>query len=398
MNHHRPVCLLRFLPAAPFIVALLIGIAVITGCSAGIKGHRDYDATPDGWSMFRNSPTGYTSTPPSLKRPVRLIWDTKLKGRLYASPVINDGLGILPSLDKRVFLFDPLTGDGKGKIRTKSSTSSSPALVGNLLYFASEKGDGRLRCINVNSGKTVWEQKLGDMSAPMAVQGKSLLIGNYAGEFYCIDRLTGGVDWSYQTGGPIVGGAAAADGRVFVGSTDGSVYCLNQDDGELVWRFEASEAIFSSPAIGRYCYIGSTDRRLYAVDPADGKEMWSFETGGQIFSSPVLDDQAVYIGSNDGCLYAVEHDSGKPIWRIQTGAIVNSTPLVLSDAVVFGSGDSYVYFVDKRTGRDFFKYETESQIISSPIYFRDRIYVACAQRRFYCFGTVASDPAINAEQ
>jgi outer membrane protein assembly factor BamB len=376
---------------------LLIGAMAFSGCSSAIRGFREFRYAPDGWNMFRNGPTGYQDVTSTIRPPVSLIWGTKLKGRLHATPIVNGSLGVMPALDRRIYLFDPETGAKRGRIKTQSSSSSSPAVAENLLYVASESGDGRLRCFNINSGKTVWVQDLFDVSAPIVLHDRVLLIGNYVGEFYCINRYTGDINWSYRVSGPIVGGAAVADDKVIVGSSDGHLRCFNLDDGELVWEFGAGRAILSTPAIGEYCYVTSTDRHLYAIDLQTGDEVWRFETGGQVFSSPVLDNKAVYIGSNDGCLYSVSLDRGNLLWQFRTGAIVNSTPLVLSDAVVFGSGDSHIYFLDKLTGDEFYRFRTKSRIVSSPVYYRGRVYLACSERWLYCFGNEASESATNAD-
>jgi outer membrane protein assembly factor BamB len=376
---------------------LLTGAIVLSGCSSAIKGFRDFRYAQDGWNMFRNDPAGYQDVTSTIRPPVSLIWGLKLKGRLYATPIVNGSLGVLPALDRRIYLFDPETGAKRGRIKARSSSSSSPAVAENLLYIASENGDGRLRCLNINSGKVVWVQDLSDVSAPIVLHGRALLIGNYAGEFYCFNRYTGDINWSYRTGGPIIGGAAAANGKVIVGSSDGYLRCFNFEDGELIWEFAADEAILSTPAIGEYCYVTSTDKRIYAIDIITGNEAWRFETGGQIFSSPVLDDEAVYFGSNDGCLYSISSYDGHLLWKFRTDAIVNGTPLVLSDAVVFGSGDSHVYFLDKHSGDEFYRFRTKSAIVSSPVYSRGRIYMACSDRWLYCFGSKAAEAAINAD-
>jgi outer membrane protein assembly factor BamB len=382
--------------ALPIILAVAGCLALASGCSSGIKGLKNFQYASDGWDMFRNGPSGFASTTHRLQQPVSLLWEKDFKGRLYASPVINNDLGIMPSLNGKVYIFDPSSGDGKGKIKLNSSSSSSPAIAENLMYVAAEKGDGRLRCINVNSGKVVWEFDLQDAAAPIVLHRRSALLGNHQGDFYCFNRFTGDVMWHYNTGGPILGAAAAADRKAFVGSTDGVLYCLRLDDGELLWKFHADEAIYTAPAIGRYCFVTSADRNLYALDPETGNEIWRFTTGGQVLSSPVFDDQSVYFGSNDRFLYRVSQENGELIWKFQTGAVVNSTPLVLADAVVFGSGDKHAYFVDRSSGKKIFSFECKSRIVSSPVYCRDRVYVACTEKRLYCFGGGLRDAATSA--
>ncbi|MBU1471787.1 MAG: PQQ-binding-like beta-propeller repeat protein [candidate division Zixibacteria bacterium] len=365
---------------------LFVAVACFLACSSGIKAVKHFQYQPDGWDMFRDNPAGVADSNISLRNINALIWSRKSKGQIYASPVINDGLGVIPALDRRIYLFDPATGDGIGKIKMNSSSSSSPALAENLLYVASEAGDGRLRCINITRGMEVWAMELGDVSAPIILHDRTLFVGNYGGDFYSINRFTGDVNWTHRTGGLIRGGAAVADGRVYVGSTDGYLYCLDIDSGDVAWKFRAESAIFTTPALSNLCFVTTFDGLLFALDPASGDEVWRFQTEGNVFSSPVADGEAVYFGSNDGNLYSLSSRDGFVLWRFQTESIVTATPLVSSDAVVIGSSDANVYFIDKGTGREFFSYTTSSRIESSPVYYDGMVFIASADRHLYCFG------------
>jgi outer membrane protein assembly factor BamB len=379
-----------------FLSIIAIALVSILGCAAGIKSVKDFHYQSDGWDMFRNDVSGAMQADVSLRDVDKLLWSTKMKAKMYASPIVNDGLGVMPALDKRVYFFDPHTGESRGKIKTESSSSSSPALAENLLYIASEEGDGRLRCINVTRGKQVWAMDLGDVSAPIIIHDRTLFVGNYGGEFFSINRFTGELNWKHKTGGPIRGGAAVSGDDVFIGSTDGYLYCLSSDSGDVVWRFDVGSAIFTSPAVGNLCYITTFGGYLVAVDPTSGAKTWEFKTHGSIFSSPVVDDNSVFFGSNDGSLYCVSTADGSMIWRFQTESIVVSTPLVSSDAVIFGGCDARVYFLDKAIGKEFFSYDTSSRIESSPVCYDGMVYVASTDRHIYCFGQSGTDTAISA--
>ncbi len=46
-----------------------------------------------------------------------------------------------------------------------------------------------------------------------------------------------GVNWSYQTAGPVSSSPAVASGVVYVGSWDNNVYALNASTGALLWQY-----------------------------------------------------------------------------------------------------------------------------------------------------------------
>jgi len=382
----------RIVKTFMLIAAVSASFILFQSCSRSISKIDKFQSHDNGWSMFRNNPSG-GSADVSLAGIDSLIWTTGFRGLIYASPVISDGLGVIPALDKRVYYFDPETGKGIGRIKTKSASSSSPAIAENLLYIASETDDGRLRCININKGREVWVSKLGDVPAPIILHDRTLLVGNYHGELFSINRFTGDQKWSFKARQGIHGGACVADEKVFFGSADGHLYCLDLSDGSLIWEYDAGSAIMTAPAADDACYVTTYGGGLLSIDKNSGELIWAFNTSAEIFSSPVLDDNAVYFGCNDRNVYAISKESGEPIWILPTTSIVASTPLVGSDLLVIGCGDGTLHFVDKFTGKITRSLTVKGRIKSSPVYFRDKIYLASTDKRMYCFGRRSADSA-----
>ncbi len=377
-------------------LALIASVAVVVGCSSSIEGIKDFSYVPHGWDMFRNSDEGVSHDTIYLADNLELLWDAEFGGRIYSPPVINNGLGILPTLDENLYYFDPVTGAEIGKIEMGSAVSAAPALAENLLYIAEEKEDGRLRCININNGKEVWKRAIGDVSSPIVISDRMVFVGNFNGTFYSINRLTGETNWTLETGKPIKGGAAVANGSVYFGSTDGNSYCVNLTDGEVIWRFKTGQAIYSSPAVTTICYVTSTDGNLYAIDAFTGYLMWRFPTEGQIFSSPIASRDAVFFGSNDGYLYSVSR-SGRIRWRLAAGSIMNSTPLVTADRVIVGSGDGRILIIDREDGNIYQEFPAKSGIKAGPVYYGGNVYIACTEKRVYCIGQPDTTQAEMAE-
>ncbi len=378
-------------------ILAVLSLAVVN-CSGRLVHVKDFSYTADGWDMFRNSTDG-NAFDTTLGDVNTLLWSRKISTRAYGTPVVNNGLGVIPGVDRRILLFDPENGKGIGKIKIKSSSSSSPAICENLLYVASEKGDGRLRCINLTNGRLVWERQLGDISAPLILDEGSLLIGNYRGEFYSINRFTGEIEWSYSTDGAIRGGAAVFGGKALVGSSDGKLYCFDSSTGDSLWSFDSGAAILSSPAVdSAACYVTSFDGILHAISIKTGEELWRFRTLASLLSSPVIDRSAVYFGANDGGFYALSKDDGLLIWLFQTETIINSTPLVGSDAVMFADGDGTVYLLDKFAGGKLFEYKTGFSIRSSPVFYRGKVYVVTTEKKMFCFGSQPVSVSANSAE
>ena len=92
-------------------------------------------------------------------------------------------------------------------------------------------------------------------------------------------RLTG-IRWAFNTGGPIVGSPAIADGVVYIASLSGHLFAIDQSSGTEKWKFKSRMPIASSPAVmdGILYFVSSTGS-LAALDIATGQPKWVFPGG-----------------------------------------------------------------------------------------------------------------------
>ena len=102
-------------------------------------------------------------------------------------------------------------------------------------------GDGKLYCVDLLSGKRLWQARTGGrVRATPAVQNGLVVVGSWDGRVYAYDLETGKERWVHRTVGDtldshkfgfdrraIQSSAAFGDGMVFVGSRDGAIYGLD---------------------------------------------------------------------------------------------------------------------------------------------------------------------------
>jgi len=102
--------------------------------------------------------------------------------------------------------------------------TSSPVIVGNILYMGS---DNRLVAVDLQSHTVLWEFETGGAvrSSP-AVAGSVVFVGSTDGRLYAVDAATGEKLWDFLTGDKITSSPAVANGVVYVGSHDGNVYAI----------------------------------------------------------------------------------------------------------------------------------------------------------------------------
>jgi outer membrane protein assembly factor BamB len=127
---------------------------------------------------------------------------------------------------------------------------SSPDLVGDKLYtFGRIEGDEVTSCLDANTGKVIWQDKVAAAAVSPPAAG-------YGGP-----RST----------------PAVADGKIYTLGVNGTVSCLDAATGKIVWRKDTAEApqfkTSSSPLVADgkcIVFLGA----LTAFDAATGEAKW----------------------------------------------------------------------------------------------------------------------------
>jgi outer membrane protein assembly factor BamB len=226
----------------------------------------------------------------------------------------------------------------------------------------------------------------------------------------------GGIQWSFATGGPVVGSPVVADGVVYIASLSGYLYAIDQLTGTERWKFKSSRPIASTPAVaGGLLYFVSSAGALAALDLVTGQPKWvtaveyekrfeahslhGYAPAGQTIpdawdlytSSPVVDRGRVFFGSGDGNVYAVDAASGVLQWKFPTRDVVHASPAVANNTVYIGSWDGSFYAIDADTGAQRWVFKagedpaTHNQVgfQSSAAVIDGTVYVGCRDAHVY---------------
>jgi outer membrane protein assembly factor BamB len=197
-----------------------------------------------------------------------------------------------------------------------------------------------------------------------------------------------GLDWSYQTGGPInFSSPTVASGVVYFGTiySDDSVYALNASTGALLWRYAAGGQVFSPAVANGVLYIGGDG--LHALNATTGALLWKY-TAIYVESSPAVADGVVYFVAypyGESVVYALNASSGAFLWQYITSEFgIQSSPAVANGVVYVGSeGDHNLYALNATTGALLWKYTTGSLVLSSPAVANGVVYFGCDDDNVY---------------
>jgi outer membrane protein assembly factor BamB len=127
-----------------------------------------------------------------------------------------------------------------------------------------------------------------------------VLIGSQDQHFYCLNKETGAVIWSFATSSRLDIPAGVRDGAVYFGSSDGKFYRLDMRTGRKVWSFQcdAGSAVYSPPLVAEaVVYFNGSEGKVYALGTADGRLKWKFRPlpGSEIKGGLDTDGQRLFL-------------------------------------------------------------------------------------------------------
>jgi outer membrane protein assembly factor BamB len=218
----------------------------------------------------------------------------------------------------------------EGGIQANQNVFSSPAVVGNRVYFTTmEANDGRVMCIDADSGELVWQFANDGLttqgyratfSSPV-VAGDRLVVGEGLhttrdARVFCLDLAASdksgkGVKlWEYRTASHVESTPAIVDGKVYVGAGDDGFYCFDlEGDGngnaKELWHAKGEKYLDceSSPLVidGKvYFSLGEGGKAVVCLDAETGEELWRTQVDYPAFGSPAIVDGKLVVGMGIG--------------------------------------------------------------------------------------------------
>jgi len=157
--------------------------------------------------------------------------------------------------------------------------------------------------------------------------GGRVYIGACDGKMYALSETNGTEQWSYATGGPILGTAvySPTTNRVFFGSHDSYIYCLDANNGNLVWKYKTGAGVWAAPLyVSNTIYVGSRDGYFYALRETDGSVLWQYPASGQDPLPPIC-APASY-SSIKGWVYVCSSDMRVRALNANTGQLMATSP------------------------------------------------------------------------
>lgn len=326
-----------------------------------------------------------------------LKWKFKTEGRIFSSPIAQNGIVYIGSEDGFLYAVDEKTGNEKWKFKTNGAIHSSPSISEKTIYFGSF--DGYYYAVNIQTGKEIWKFKTGGehwlgeiglwgmkpetqymedlwdfyLSSPVVYQnGKTnlVLFGSSDGNIYAADAKTGNLKWKFKTNGPVHGTPVIDQNKIYIGGWDAVLYALNVENGKEIWQFATGtqmgfKGIQSTVAVadGKVLF-GARDPHFFSLDAETGKLNWKYDAENSwILSSAVIKDNTIYVGTSDTyALLALDLKTGKEKYRLKTNGYVYSSPAIAGNTIYFGDFTGNFFAVNLLSnGKEFNSVSTENR-------------------------------------
>lgn len=220
-------------------------------------------------------------------------------------------------------------------------------LDGNL-YFSTQNGfvyaiDGRKREI-------LWGLKVAEVLASSLFSGsKNIYVYDQDSVLYSLDKK-GSLVWKKKVEERITSGVAEFNNKIYFGTEKGILFVYDASSGEEVWRFQAENAIWSTPVFSAGEVIfGCDDHCVYILDEK-GSLLDKLEVGDKVRAAPLVEKNRVYFGADDHRFYCFNLKKGKLKWRIKTGGKSVVPPVIAGRRIFFLSWNNVLFCLNKKNG------------------------------------------------
>jgi outer membrane protein assembly factor BamB len=173
------------------------------------------------------------------------LWNYSVDGSVGSSPTIVDDKVLFTSKDGHLYCLDTANGNPIWK-KDIGDSVSSPAIWQNKIFVGSGEmsGEGKFYSIDMK-GIILWEfEPNGAVQSSPAVAGDLVYFATNVknGTIYCLDNSNGQLVWQYQPWPEeyIISSPAVVEGRLYIASDNGRLYCFYGDTPKFIVNITSS--------------------------------------------------------------------------------------------------------------------------------------------------------------
>jgi outer membrane protein assembly factor BamB len=246
---------------------------------------------------------------------------------------------------------------------------AQPVVAGGRVYAMDAAAT--VSAYDAGSGGRVWRRELiedadGVFGGGAAVADGRLFVTTGAGRLFALDAETGETLWTYAASAPMRAGPTVRDGRVYAVSVVNETVALSAEDGTELWSHQGIEeqagllGSASPAATGSSVFVAYSSGELFALLPENGRSLWSDSLAGiartqsvanltDVRAKPVVEGNRVYAISNANRMVAIDTRRGARVWDKRLSGI--EMPWVAGDWLYMVTTQSELLALERETGR-----------------------------------------------
>ncbi len=177
--------------------------------------------------------------------------------------------------------------------------------------------------------KAAWSNHSGagvgksDVPLGLGISSSTLVVADYQGNLYALDRISGSRRWSVKTKAILSAGPSIVDDQIMLGTEEGKVLSYQLSNGALIWESSVGSPVFGAMrGNNKAVFVHTLADGVVALDLKDGQKRWSYAavstTPALILrrsSAPVLYQDTVLVGLSNGQLNALDASTGMVLWQ-----------------------------------------------------------------------------------
>lgn len=294
-----------------------------------------------------------------------VLWQRDLKTTMVAPVTTYKNMVVVTTKKGTIFCFD-ITGKQLWKTDLGASIFSKPAIVNNQVIVGTMKGD--LFTINLLNGNVVQVIGIDEaITSPIATMGidyqdeKSfaIIFGTATGKIFSYELSSLNLLWSNTSAsGMIESKPLVLKDKIIFGSWDTFLYCIDAVTGLLNWKWTGNPVFNYSPAAsplvtdGKNVFFATPDKAITAVDLLLGKTSWKKTDFDAWESIGISNDmRSIYVKSQNDKFSIISTANGKlqktidMKFGLDTGPIL---PIEANGNIYFGGKNGNVYSIDSK--------------------------------------------------
>ena len=324
-------------------------MGVVNACASG---SREGPALQERvWPVYLGSPQRVNAAE-SLAADPQPVWRTTVSRGITGAPALAEDVVAVSGVDRRVTLLDRATGSELWSRRLQAPIGGGPLIADDRVFVAEQGEGGQVYALRLSNGGTLWDERIGDALASLALAGPDLFVATREGLVAKLSAQTGEVAWRVQVTGAVRAAPLLTPHGIVIATQADSLYLITGDSGIVRVRRGTRGAVLAAPALWDSLIVtGTSSGRLEALDAATLVTRWVLDLDDVIVGSIAVRAGRAYAMTGRGTLAMVPLDAPDAARRVQVGMASRAGPAPGARGVYLGGVNGEIVLVDSSGNR-----------------------------------------------